>query len=261
YNHLFQVEEAIDVSETPSSSYWSQFRRYEYRKHNFTMAIFWSPYLVRTTQLQEPPFNLFLDEPDPNWTQQISGFDYVIISAGHWFSRPSIFYIQNQLAGCLYCPQSNITHHTTSFSYRHAFRTAFRAIVQQTNFTGITFLRSFAPSHFENGYWDQGGDCVRQRPYRPQETQSDDYTMELYQIQLEQLKIAQREGRGRALKFRMMDVTRAMLMRPDGHPSKYGHLPNANVVLYNDCVHWCLPGPVDSWNDFLIQLLRREKAS
>ncbi|XP_047318237.1 protein trichome birefringence-like 19 [Impatiens glandulifera] len=260
---LSTVEEAVDVSEIP---YWSQFKRYEFRKYKLSIAIFWSPYLVRTSQ-EDPadknsesrPFNLFLDEPDPKWTQEIPGFDYLIISAGHWFFRPTMFYIQGRLAGCLYCPQSNITHLTSYFSYRRAFRTAFRAIIQQANFTGITFLRSFAPSHFENGYWDKGGDCVRQRPYRAEETRLEGYNMEHYRIQLEELKIAQRMGRGRGLKFRMMDVTRAMLMRPDGHPSKYGHWPKPNVTLISDCVHWCLPGPVDSWNDFLIELLRREE--
>lgn len=53
-------------------------------------------------------------------------------------------------------------------------------------------------------------------------------------------------------------MTQAMLLRPDGHPSKYGHWPNANVVLYNDCVHWCLPGPIDTWSDFLLHMLKLE---
>ncbi|BAD68707.1 unknown protein [Oryza sativa Japonica Group] len=53
----------------------------------------------------------------------------------------------------------------------------------------------------------------------------------------------------------LMDATAAMLMRPDGHPSRYGHLPNQKVQLYNDCIHWCLPGPIDIWNDMLFQML------
>ncbi|RVX06459.1 Protein trichome birefringence-like 19 [Vitis vinifera] len=49
-----------------------------------------------------------------------------------------------------------------------------------------------------------------------------------------------------------------MWLRPDGHPSRYGHWPNANVTLYNDCVHWCLPGPIDTWSDFLLEMLKME---
>ncbi|KAJ6887169.1 hypothetical protein NC651_027500 [Populus alba x Populus x berolinensis] len=46
-----------------------------------------------------------------------------------------------------------------------------------------------------------------------------------------------------------------MLMRPDGHPNSYWG--NKWMKGYNDCVHWCIPGPIDAWNDFLIALLRR----
>ncbi|XP_022133636.1 protein trichome birefringence-like 19 [Momordica charantia] len=38
----------------------------------------------------------------------------------------------------------------------------------------------------------------------------------------------------------------------------YGHLASANVTLYNDCVHWCLPGPIDAWSDFLLEMLKME---
>jgi hypothetical protein len=52
-----------------------------------------------------------------------------------------------------------------------------------------------------------------------------------------------------------MDTTAAMVLRPDGHPSRYGHWAHENVTLYNDCVHWCLPGPVDVWNEMLLHVL------
>ncbi|KAL6961068.1 hypothetical protein U1Q18_038831 [Sarracenia purpurea var. burkii] len=42
-----------------------------------------------------------------------------------------------------------------------------------------------------------------------------------------------------------------MAMRADGHPYRYGKKKNELA----DCLHWCLPGPIDSWNEFLIHLL------
>lgn len=77
-------------------------------------------------------------------------------------------------------------------------------------------------------------------------------------IQMEEFRTAEKEGRKRGLKFRVLDTTQAMLLRPDGHPSRYGHLASANVTLYNDCVHWCLPGPIDAWSDFLLEMLKME---
>jgi hypothetical protein len=142
--------------------------------------------------------------------------------------------------------------------YRRAFRTAFKAINNLKNFKGITFLRTFSPSHFENGLWNQGGNCVRTKPFRSNETQLEGFNLEFYMIQLEEFKIAEKEARKKGKKFRLFDTTQATLLRPDGHPSKYGHWPNENVTLYNDCVHWCLPGPIDTWSDFLLDMLKME---
>ncbi|KAL3526673.1 hypothetical protein ACH5RR_011329 [Cinchona calisaya] len=240
-----------------------QNQRWVYKDYNFNISMFWAPYLVRTEKTDPndvtKPFNLYLDEFDQDWTTNIETYDYVIISAGHWFFRPTMFYVDRRLAGCLYCPQDNVTHLTSYFSYRRAFRTAFRAINSLENFKGVTFLRTFAPSHFEGGLWDKGGDCVRTRPFKKNEKVLDDYNLQMYTIQLEELKIAKKDARRKGLRFRLFDATQSMLLRPDGHPSKYGHWPTQNVSLANDCVHWCLPGPIDTWNDFLFELFKREE--
>ncbi|CAH9092661.1 unnamed protein product [Cuscuta epithymum] len=257
---LSSVARPLDVSTSTDEN----FKRWEYREYDFNVSIFWSPYLVRTERTDPNdvtrPFNLFLDEFDESWTTQIQTFDFVIISAGHWFSRPTFFYLNGTLVGCQYCPQSNVSHLPSSFSYRNAFRTAFRAINGAEGFHGVTFLRTFAPSHFENGRWDRGGDCVRTRPFSRGEKALDDYNLEYYRIQLEELRNAQREGRRKGVKLRLFDATLLMLLRPDGHPGKYGRWPDGKVSVPNDCVHWCLPGPIDSWNDFLAELIRREAA-
>ncbi|KAL0350554.1 UNVERIFIED_CONTAM: protein trichome birefringence-like 19 [Sesamum radiatum] len=254
---LSRVVHPVDVSKPTDEN-----RLYQYTDYNFNLSIISSPYLIRT-QKTDPndftrPFNLFLDEFDQTWTSKIHSFDYIIISAGHWFFRPTYFYLNRTLAGCLYCPEPNVTHLASSFSARWAFQTAFRAINAARNFNGVTFLRTFAPSHFEGGPWDKGGDCVRTRPFKRNETVLEDYSLEMYSIQLEELRTAQEAGMRTGRKFRLFDATKPMLLRADGHPSKYGHWPVANQTIPNDCVHWCLPGPIDAWNDFLQELLKRE---
>ncbi|GER47422.1 trichome birefringence-like [Striga asiatica] len=222
--------------------------------------MFWSPYLVRTDQLQTEPFNLYLDEPDPHWPDAIAPFDYVLLSAEHWFFRPTYFHLSRHLVGCLYCPEQNpTTRLPPTFSYRLAFRTAFRAINSVSSFRGVVFLRTFAPSHFEGGTWNGGGDCVRTEPFgRNNGTGLEDRFKEMYGIQLEELGIARRAVKGNGERFRLFDATRPMMLRPDGHPSRYGHWPGAKLVLVNDCVHWCLPGPIDGLNDLFQELLERE---
>jgi hypothetical protein len=49
-----------------------------------------------------------------------------------------------------------------------------------------------------------------------------------------------------------------MLLRPYGPPCRYGHWPHENVTLYNDCVHWCLSGPMDILSDFLLKMFKKE---
>ncbi|KAG6418178.1 hypothetical protein SASPL_120378 [Salvia splendens] len=116
-------------------------------------------------------------------------------------------------------------------------------------------MRTFAPSHFEGGDWNAGGDCVRRRPVGSNGTVLDGQTLDMYMTQVEEFRAAERRGNRR---MRVMDATQMMLLRPDGHPSRYGHWPDEKVVLYNDCVHWCLPGPIDSWADVLHHMLKME---
>ncbi|KAJ4961555.1 hypothetical protein NE237_021465 [Protea cynaroides] len=257
---LSRVMYPVDVSYTQDE----YFKRWHYPTYNFTLATFWTPYLVKAKEADPngPPrtglFNVYLDEFNEEWTPQIEQFDYVIISAGIWFSRPTMYYEKGQLKGCYYCFKENVTDLSMYYGYRRAFRTAFKAINSLPNYKGLTFLRTFSPEHFENGLWNQGGNCLRTKPFMSNETQLEGRGLELYMIQMEEFNIAEREGRKRGLHHRLLDTTQATLLRPDGHPSSYGHWPNEKVTLYNDCVHWCLPGPIDGWNDFLLEMLKGE---
>ncbi|KAL1361077.1 hypothetical protein HN51_006441 [Arachis hypogaea] len=256
---LSRAEWPIDVSLTRDD----YFMRWKYASYNFTMASFWTPHLVRSHEGAKGPsqtglYSLYLDEPDEKWITQIQDFDYIILNGGHWFTRSMVFYENQKLVGCHYCLLENVPDLTMYYGYRKAFRTAFRAINNLENFKGITYLRTFSPSHFENGLWNQGGNCVRTKPFRSNETQLEGLNLEFYMIQLEEFKVAEKEARKKGLRLRLLDTTQATLLRPDGHPSRFGHWPNENVTLYNDCVHWCLPGPIDTWSDFLLEMLKME---
>ncbi|XP_012567859.2 protein trichome birefringence-like 19 [Cicer arietinum] len=240
--------------------------RWKYPSYNFTMAFFWSPFLVKAKrENSDGPthtrlYNIHLDEFDHKWTSQVEGFDYVIINGGHWFFKPMVFFEKGKIVGCHYCLLKNVTDLTMYYGYRKAFKTALQALNSLENYKGVTFLRTFAPSHFENGLWNEGGNCLRTKPFKSSETRLESTNMELYMIQLEEYKIAQKKAKKNgSKKFTLFDTTQAMLLRSDGHPSRYGHLPSENVTLYNDCVHWCLPGPIDTWNDFLLEMLKIER--
>ncbi|XP_057445396.1 protein trichome birefringence-like 19 [Lotus japonicus] len=258
-NHVSQPE---DISHRYSSDV-AYFKRYFYADYNFTLGNLWSPYFVRANDADQNGHSynsimkLHLDEVDEAWASQVESFDIVIISAGHWFFRPVLYYENNQLVGCNKCGMENVTDFGHYYGYKKAFRTAFRTLINLKNYKGDTFFRTFSPSHFENGDWNKGGNCARTRPFTKEEVKLDGYVLETYLTQVNEFKEAEKEARMRGLKFLMLNTTEIMLMRPDGHPNGYGHSMDKNVTL-NDCVHWCLPGPVDTWNEFFLYMMNIE---
>ncbi|WOL19892.1 hypothetical protein Cni_G28694 [Canna indica] len=236
-------------------------KRYFYSAYNFTISIFWSPFLVKYRMADEKwavggLWHVSLDEADDNWAARIAAFDYLIISSGTWFTRPSIYYRNGQPIACNYCVASlNLTSLSIYNAHRAAFRSAFKALdkVPGGGFAGTTFLRTVSPSHFENGRWDEGGSCGRTRPVRAWEARFEWVEQEMYKAQAKEFERAARSRAG----MKLLDATAAMLMRADGHPDVYGHPAGERVQFPHDCVHWCLPGPVDMWNELLLKMLSR----
>ncbi|XP_023729004.1 protein trichome birefringence-like 19 [Lactuca sativa] len=252
----------IDVSYTNDT----RFRRWEFPSYNFTLIAIWSPLLVKTRDPNPTNFtrdsimNLYLDEPDDAWTSEIENIDVIIFSAGQWFFRPFMYYEKGEIVGCHFCNKDNITDLTVYYAYQMAFKTAFTTLLNHQNFTGLAFLRTFSPQHFENGDYNNGGNCVRTRPFSKEEMKLDGYKLQMYLTQVNEFKLAQSEGelRNKEMKLRLLDTSDAMIMRGDGHPNHFGH-PASDNKSYPDCVHWCMPGPVDTWNEFLLEMLKMEE--
>ncbi|KAI4352292.1 hypothetical protein L6164_006559 [Bauhinia variegata] len=232
-----------------------------YDDYNFTLATFWSTFLVRDSdadpngQSYNSIMNLYLDEVDRSWAVQIENYDYVIISAGQWFNRPQIFYESGQIVGCHNCNNKNITDLKNYYGLKKALQTAFKTLRDLKGYKGVTILRTYSPQHFENGPWNNGGSCGRTRPFTPEEKRLDGYILEAYLSQKEAFGAEEKEARKKGLKFWLLDISELMILRPDGHPNKYGRSRDKNMTV-NDCVHWCMPGPIDTWNEFLLYLMK-----
>lgn len=257
---LSQAAYPKDISPNPTD----QNKVYYYRAYNFTINMFWSPFLVRAREPAHDDaahtghYSLYLDEPD-GWVAEVPKFDYVLVSAANWFSRPSLFYEKRRLIGCSFCNrQYGVPDLSLYYSQRKAWRVSLQAInALGGGVKGRVIVRMLSPmSHFENGTWDQGGNCKRTEPLRGNQTAAmDGRDLRFYTAQMEEYREAEKDGRAKGVRMMLMDATAAMLMRPDGHPSRYGHWPDEKVQLYNDCIHWCLPGPIDVWNDLLFQMI------
>lgn len=241
------------------------FPRWHFPRYNFTIAALFAPFLVKATTNDSvltgaSTVNLHLDEPEASWASQIENFNIVIISAGHWlFSSKLIFHEKGRILGCSSksCNTPNVTPLVRSTGIRKVFRTTFDTLMRKSNYRGVTFLRTFSPQHFENGGWDSGGTCVRTRPIAAGEASLWAHEAKLHLIQVREFRVAEAVASKRGLKFMLLDTTEMMLMRPDGHPNFYGRSPHGKENR-TDCVHWCLPGPIDTWNELLHYLLVAE---
>jgi hypothetical protein len=254
--HEWQVALPQDLSESDHPHDGNKIMYYE--GYNFTIYTRWSPFLVRSEEIPDSPgiYNLYLDEAD-DWLSLVPRFDYLLLSAANWFTRQTYFYERGQLVGGRYVAL-NITTNLTSnrYSHRMAFRTSLRAL-NDVGFRGKAILRTMSPmSHFEGGTYNAGGDCPRKRPYWVNEkAPMSELERDFYSEQVEEFSEAAMEAAARGVDMVLMDPTMAMLKRPDGHPSRYGHWPDETRTMYNDCIHWCLPGPIDAWNDMLLYIL------
>ncbi|XP_047968548.1 protein trichome birefringence-like 23 isoform X2 [Salvia hispanica] len=243
----------------------SQSQTWLFPSYNLTTSVIWSPFLAKANIPQNiydaspSEVDVHLDTLDPSWTDHFKTWDYTIFSAGKWYSRSSIYYQNDTVLGCHYCPKRNLTDIGFDSAYRRVIRGVLDYIVE-SNHTGTVFYRTTSPSHFEGAEWYDGGVCERKGPVKEGEFGLSWLDKILRDIEIEEFGRAYVVAREKGVKLRVLDVNPMSLLRPDGHPGAFrvsrssaGEGKDAKVV--SDCLHWCLPGPIDSWNDVLMEMV------
>lgn len=239
-------------------------RRWLFSSYNFTVSVMWSPFLAKANIFEDyngvssSEIELHLDILDLNWTNLYHNLDYIIFSSGKWFVKTAIYYKNDTILGCHYCPGRNLTELGFGFAYRKVINNVFNFIIK-SNHKGMVFYRTSTPDHFENGEWFSGGSCQRTEPAEEGDFQYNELNRILREVELEEFEKAATRASEAGVKFKLLDVTPLSLLRPDGHPGPYRHFQpfakeNKEKII-RDCLHWCLPGPIDSWNDLLMEMV------
>ncbi|XVF44067.1 hypothetical protein PTKIN_Ptkin02bG0090600 [Pterospermum kingtungense] len=245
----------------------NKFRRWHFASHNITVSVYWSPFLVRGVEKSKtgPDLNeLFLDTVDERWGADLDHIHMIVLSIGHWFLHPAVYYEGGSVLGCHFCPGLNHTEIGFYGVMKKAIRTALRTIIERkgVNGNGIdVFLTTFSPAHFE-GEWDKAGACPKTKPYKEGEKVLEGMDADMRALEIEEMKTMKANAKQfEGLRLEILDVTKLSLMRPDAHPGPYMYpFPFDNGVqerVQNDCVHWCLPGPIDTWNQILLEYIRK----
>ncbi|KAI4314308.1 hypothetical protein L6164_027230 [Bauhinia variegata] len=274
-NQLESLLCMLATASTPNLVYRNgednKFRRWHFPSHNVSVSVYWSPFLVEGIEKSNtgPNHNkLFLDHVDEKWAKDLDQMDMIVLSIGHWFLHPAVYFESGSALGCHYCPGLNHTEIGFYDVLRKALRTTLNSIIERRGRKGSgidVIVTTFSPAHFE-GEWDKAGACPKTKPYRNGEKEVEGMDADMRKTEIEEVEAAKTNAIAKGFKWsrlEALDVTKLALLRPDGHPGPYMHpFPFANGVqerVQNDCVHWCLPGPVDTWNEIFLQKIKKWK--
>ncbi|KAK3228000.1 hypothetical protein Dsin_007862 [Dipteronia sinensis] len=256
---LSTVEQAVEVYH--DEDYKS--KRWHFHSYNFSVSVIWSPFLTEAATFED--FNgvstseveLQLDKLDEKWTDLYSNLDYMIISTGKWFLKSSIYYENDTVVGCHYCPKRNLTELGFDYAYGKTLHSVLDFIATSKH-KGSIFFRTSTPDHFENGDW-HNGTCERTNPAKGDEVELKYLSKILRDIELAEFEKAAPKAAENGVNLKLLDFTSLSLLRPDGHPGPYREFQpfatDKNARVQKDCLHWCLPGPIDAWNDLIMEMI------
>ncbi|XP_044468421.1 protein YLS7-like isoform X2 [Mangifera indica] len=259
--------------EAPKNRGNRKMQRWYFRSTSVMIVRIWSSWLVHKTN---EPFasasagvdKLHLDSPDEYFMDYIQDFDVIVLSSGHWFAKQSVYILNNEIVGGqLWWPKTSGPMQVNNVeAFGISVETALTAISTHPNYTGLTIVRSYSPDHYEGGAWNTGGSCTgKEKPLGPGELVKNGFTDIMHEKQVTGFNNALKKATNQS-KLRLMDITDAFSYRHDGHPGPY-RSPDPNKITKRgrdgrpppqDCLHWCMPGPVDTWNELVLEIIRKE---
>ncbi|KAJ1258758.1 hypothetical protein BS78_10G100200 [Paspalum vaginatum] len=250
--------------------------RWAFPAYGVTVSFYWAPFIARATgkavndSLPQNMNHVHLDALDDRWAADADAMDVVVLAIGHWPLNGAIYYNNSVEIGHHGHQDRASTRVGYAIPMRHAYRRALDRLMV-TSAAGrprTVVLATFSPAHFEGNTLTTM--CPRKEPYKPGEKELRDLEKELVSIVYEEAEAARArngggdgDGVGSRSRVEVLDVTKLAVMRPDGHPGPYMHRdPFAHEVqpwMTADCLHFCLPGPVDTFNEILQQILRKRR--
>jgi len=251
--------------ETPIKVYSDtkdKFVTWHFKSHNFTLMALWTKFFVEGSEreingTEVEMHDIHLDKLDARLAANLREINILVISSSRWFFRKNYLYEGGKLIGCIYCSEDNITSIDVITAIQRALRTALRNLTNcQECGLQLTLVTTITPAHFENGFWNTGGYCNRTEPVEKGEAMTRTVEWAIRNAQVEEANRAQNESSHKGqMNLEILDITEAMSMRSDAHPGI--HWNNKWMRGYSDCIHWCLPGPIDMWNELLLSVLNK----
>lgn len=209
---------------------------------NTTILYHWSSCLcdLETLNRTDPKSNvaMHLDRPPSFLRQFLDRIDVLVLNTGHHWNRGKI----------------NANHWVMHVGGKPNTDRKLAAVGTAKNFTIYSvvkwldsqlpkhpqlkaFFRTISPRHFFNGEWNTGGSCENTTPLARGNQVLDDESSD-----------PTAAGATRGTAVHLLDITALSQLRDEGHISRYSIKASQGI---QDCLHWCLPGVPDTWNEIL----------
>lgn len=215
---------------------------YLFPETNTTILYYWSASLCELEPINktDPSTNyaMHLDRPAYFIKHYLHRFDVLVLNTGHHWNR--VKFAANRwkmhLNGMPVTDPKIANINKARSLTIHSITKWLDA--QMSNYPRLkVFFRTLSPRHFVNGDWNSGGSCDNTHPLASGSEINKDGSDD-----------AVTEDAVKGTRIDLLDITALSHLRDEGHISNNSIRGTPGSY---DCLHWCLPGIPDTWNELL----------
>ncbi|KAL6992998.1 Protein trichome birefringence-like 16 [Sarracenia purpurea var. burkii] len=214
---------------------------YRFPRTNTTILYYWSASLCGIEPISTDPatdFAMHLDRPPAFLRQFLHQFDVLVLNTGHHWNRGKLKanrWVMHVNGEPIQDRKLAEIGNAKNFTVYSIVRWVDSQMTRHTKLKA--FFRTISPRHFVNGDWNTGGSCDNTTPLARGA-----------EVMQEESSDAIVEAAVKGTKVKILDITAISQLRDEGHISRYSIRPFNGI---HDCLHWCLPGIPDTWNEIL----------